>query len=697
MSEIIQFNDVGQYPFDESITGGVESLLFFDLIDSFDLVDVRLNVNWVVNSGGVELTFLHSFDNISYTTFKVLKVLSIGSIPLTIDVVENAGLHNKLYIKISCNEVSPASNCTLENINIVLREEVTGLVLHQSYLTYGIADKVEIRSKTNSGIAIPVDNTLTFDIENGDVVDVGCEVNYDLTTTIDVPTSIVFDDSLDNIGAVNKLQSEGIFPVDNITHLIKLDDLHSVDTSTLLPYTGILPYVDVHNRTYHRGVHLLSEKPIPPSDFRYLPTSDFEITDEEIGFTSDFINPIDYDKLVTPLSPVGGGGSFNWGRPKIVDIERSLTYGYSINEFLIGGSTDTNYPVDEDAVYVPEPPPETGEVVTFVNIINVVVLPSRTAIAFTNFTLSVDLDSVAWIANFDISDQASLDLIKPQGSVVKEVEININGELFNVFIGKTSTSLSSDRKKGIQRSIKCTGWSSVKQLSYPYHKKRSHTETSSSTPSGILNGELTGTGFTATWSSPSWTLPAHVFSYIDKAPLAAISDLVKSVGGVIIPHPTDKSFIVKPRYPISTWNWAAATVDKSLSEAQFFSMDTEWLPAESPDSIYVYGEEGGVGVKCVKQGTAGLITLPTVVDKHITDTIAGTERGRIEVCVNGFKEIIPITTYLDGTGIIMPHTLLEVTALDGSTWRGMVVGVSLSIKRVGNAVIQALSVERHYD
>jgi len=334
-----------------------------------------------------------------------------------------------------------------------------------------------------------------------------------------------------------------------------------------------------------------------------------------------------------------------------------------------------------------------------VNIVNIVKLPERTPIEFVDFTLATDLDSIAWTVNFTIASQTSLDILKPVGLTTVEVEININGELFVCFIGRTATSLSVDDSGMKKNSWKCVGWSKTKLLSHPYTRKRSFTETSDSTPAGLINDELSGTSFTASWNSVNWTIPANVYSYLEKAPLAAIAELAESVGAVIIPDPTNNSFTVEKYYPTSPWNWAITAPDFNLSETEFYTINTEWLPKESPDSIFVYGEEtGGAAVKCVKTGTAGVLTLPTVINKYITDTVAGTERGRIEVAKNGYKEIIPVTTYVDPVdGIIKPRSLLEITTSAGETWKGMVIGTSINIKRQGTAVIQSLNIERHYD
>jgi hypothetical protein len=447
-----------------------------------------------------------------------------------------------------------------------------------------------------------------------------------------------------------------------------------------------------------RLVDLKYNKPNLDSEFRYLPTSDFTVTTELVSFTTNFDEPIDYSVIKTPLSPVDSLTSYPWDKNKVVDVYQSLNYGYGVNNFLVGGTVRTTYLIDDEAIN-PVDPPIITEVIRLVNIINVVKLPERTPINYTNFTLSHDLDSIAWVANFDIADLGTLGIIQPVGLTTVDLEININGELFIVFVAKTSTSLQGDRARGVQRSIKCTAYSRTKLLSYPYSPRRSHVETSSSTPAGILNGELTGTGFTGVWSSPSWTIPANIFSYFEKAPIAAISELAMAVGAVIVPTPDADELTVTPRYPVSPWNWSIATVDRTLNESEFFSRDSNWEPKQKPDSIYVYGEEnGGAAVKCVVVGTAGVVTLPTIVDKYITDTIVGTERGRIEVAKQHIDELVPVTTYVDTVaGVVKPREILQINAIGGGSWRGMVSRVSLSISRNGSAVIQTLDIERYYE
>jgi hypothetical protein len=563
---------------------------------------------------------------------------------------------------------------------------------------YGIGNTVDTDVSIPWDVNEKLDLHVSLPITKGELIDIGLTLNY--REGLSIIKSIGTDFKYDFFEQFNT----------SITG-IRLGT-HSIDVITNLPYdffekfnTSILGIkagthsIDISGNLSFQMVDIQGSKVDPFREFRYLPTSDFQIDSELIGFTSDFIQPIDLTKVVSRLSPIESTVSLPWKLSTPIDIFKEIKWGYGLNNFLVGGVVRTIYDVDEDAINPPVDPPAVGGVIRVVNTVNVVKLPERTPIDFVDFTLATDLDSIAWVVNFTIGSQASLDLLKPTGLTTIEVEININGELFVCFIGRTKTLLSTGSGGGIKKAWKCTGWSATKRLSYPYSPKRSFTETSSSTPAGLLNDELLGSGFTGTWSSVSWTIPANVFSYYEKSPLAAISELMESVGAVLIPHPETKTLTIEPYYPVSPWDWDITSPDFTLNETDFYTMDTEWLPKESPDSIYVYGEEtGGVAVQAVRIGTAGLLPLPTIVNKYITDNVAGGERGRIEIAKNAFKEIIPVTTYVDAVdGIIKPQSLLQITPLSGATWKGMVVGTSIAIKRVGTAVVQSLQIERHYD
>lgn len=513
-------------------------------------------------------------------------------------------------------------------------------------------------------------------------------------------TGFVYDNDLKDLNVTNSLPKDSIFTRRVTTGLVYDNGFNKFFMDATAPYSMRMPAKKNVASLPFCAVDVQYTKPFVDKNFQYLPSTDFNIRDELIGFTTDFVQPYDVRFLKTKLSPVMMSTGGYWDKHVTADIQKSFRYGYSKNNFLVGGSFNNSYVTDDDAINPPVEPVPVREVIRLVNIVNVVKLPERTPVKWHNFTLARDLDSMAWVANFDISDSATYAMLKPTGLTPIEVEIDINGELFLMFVGYTQSSVSGDRVRGAQRNYKITLYSTTKLLTYPYKSRRSHNENSSTTPAGIVNDELLGSGFTGTWSAPSWTIPANVFSYFEKSPMAAISEVAEAVGAVIEPALNARDFSIVPRYEVSPWNWATATVDRTINEAECFTVDSKWEPREKPDSIYVYGEDnGGAAVKCVRQGTAGLVTLPTVVNKYITDTIAGTERGRIEVAKEHIDERVPITTFVDAVnGIIKPRELLEINPADGgAAWRGTVSLVSLRCERQGTAIVQSIEVERFYE
>lgn len=115
---------------------------------------------------------------------------------------------------------------------------------------------------------------------------------------------------------------------------------------------------------------------------------------------------IGYEK--TPIQPVSNNFETRFGFPRRVDKSQTLGFGFGINNFVVGGQWsdiyggDTTPPVDPDE---PVNHPDYGVYIT-VNIINIVVLPEETPLAFTNLKLSYDLDSFVWTADFDVATEA---------------------------------------------------------------------------------------------------------------------------------------------------------------------------------------------------------------------------------------------------------------------------------------------------
>jgi hypothetical protein len=100
-----------------------------------------------------------------------------------------------------------------------------------------------------------------------------------------------------------------------------------------------------------------------------------------------------------------------------------------------------------------------------------------------------------------------------------------------------------------------------------------------------------------------------------------------------------------------------------------------------------------------RDGSAGNLQLPMVVDPLISEVAAARQRGIAELGQSGRLSMQRLQIPLSSTmaGLVDTGRLIEVTG-DGAAWRGLVRGVSITAGRQqgGLSVRQELTVERHY-
>lgn len=456
----------------------------------------------------------------------------------------------------------------------------------------------------------------------------------------------------------------------------------------------VLPAIkDVSFKVSHHSVNLYGESGIRP-DYRYFTSVDFTFNGERANTTADFVDPINFDLIKRRLVPVSLSNNIDAGKKqRVLDFSQRLYWGYSVNRFVIGGSV--LLPNGDNDIRPPEAKVHPDyEVFRIVNIVNIVTLPNRDVVDFGDFTISIDVDSFCWVANFNIIGQRSYDLVKPNGRNLTQLEVNINDVKFSLFVATVGRSQVVGKSQ-----FKAVAYSPLKLLSYPYAHKRSFNQTVSKTASQLITDELTGTGLTLDWGSPDWTIPSNIHSYQDKTPMGALLEVVNAAGGVIQPSPDGNVVKVRPRFPTSPWQWDTATLDHTISINQFISVEDSNVPKDNPERVFVYGESNsGAGGRVTKLGTSGAKLLPDVVNKYITDGVVVQERGRIELAKNSYLNEVSMTTYVDtSVGIFLPLELVEFTEPDGSKWRGQVVATSIACKRVGTALLQNIKVLRYYE
>lgn len=531
----------------------------------------------------------------------------------------------------------------------------------------------------------------------------------------DVGTAVIYGGNLDFTDSHYKIDSGKPIPTKDVDTKFKTDALDKLEAVTTGTY-ALPEWKDVTTASPWHSVNLLGSKretvtftyPTLPVgnivnfDFATAPFTNKLIFDFSVSQPApNDQTPLTY-KTVTlngRLQPTEVHWSTFAGKAVTeLTFIQALKWGYGANNFLIGG-------VWKDAFVTepPEPPePPTIHVnygvYRVVNIVNLFTYPDMIPINFESLSINYDIDSFCWSANFVVSTEADYNLIRPIGGFLREVLASVNGTNFKFFVGRVNRSWSAEQSTGrVSKTFNCQAWSNLKRLAHPYAAKKSYTSTSATTAAQAVIEIATLSGVTVDWQTVDWNIPANVHSYQDQTPMGAMLQVIKAAGAVIMPDLATDGFTVKPRFPISPWNWNKLTSfpDRLMSEAQFFSIDNETIPKTNPDSIYVMGNT--TGVKCVRDGKAGTETLPDIIDKYITSIEVGQERGRNEVAANSFIEVVPMVTYVDENGLIMPLELIEFTEFGGGKWRGQVLSTTISIQRIGTGITQSITVGRFHD
>lgn len=348
-------------------------------------------------------------------------------------------------------------------------------------------------------------------------------------------------------------------------------------------------------------------------------------------------------------------------------------------------------PGDDDPIIVPSLP-----VYFMIPTLTVVRLPERTPINAINCSISTDLSSWAW--NFDMTiPPAELALVNPASTEdPSEVEITINGYVWTALV----ESFQSQRQFG-SRNVRVSGRSRSAMLAEPFAPARTYTEAEDRDASQLADQELTGTGWTLVWDAVDWLVPGGTFSYADLRPIEAISRLAAAIGAAVQSDPEEKTLRVVPTYPVSPWAWDDATPYAIVPANVLLAGDGAWKGGANSNGIYVYSQNASFGALVKITGTGGEEQLPMVVDALIVDADSAQERGREELArssrIKERKLTIPLFPSPAEFGLVPCGKLLEFTE-DEETWRGQVVGVTITAQRNGRnaSVRQVLSIERHY-
>jgi len=327
--------------------------------------------------------------------------------------------------------------------------------------------------------------------------------------------------------------------------------------------------------------------------------------------------------------------------------------------------------------------------------IHVVRLPDLVNVPVLSVQLQFDIDSWAWGVSLSLQTAAAIALLEPIDGEPVQVRINLDGYYFHALI----ESWTESRQFG-ETTYTATGRSPLALFASPYAPIRSHLEPDQMTAAQLIDAELANTNWSAAYHADllllctsEWLVPGGVWSYQNKSPIDAVLQVAGAIGARAYSDRTSNLVRIEPRYPISPWNWAAATADKTIPLSVARSVSTQLTPQPDYNHIFVSGQNQGVLVSAYRQGTAGDRPAPMITDSLITYANAGRERARNQLSNTGRQARVTIDLPLNEvTGLIEPGQLIEVS--DAIPWRGLAVGTTISAAH--GAIGQRVEIERHY-
>jgi len=344
------------------------------------------------------------------------------------------------------------------------------------------------------------------------------------------------------------------------------------------------------------------------------------------------------------------------------------------------------------------PPPSGGSIIISIqrvyvvlNDVNLIRVSDQQIIPTLSASLSLDAGS--WVWGFEASLPGSAQAaVEPTNDGPVELSVWVNGTEFRVF----AEQISRERTFG-NTQIRVSGRGIHAQLDQPYAPIKTFNQSSSRTHQQLLGDVLTDNsvslGWTIEYGLEDWNVPAGVFNH-QGTYISALAALTKAAGAYLVPHPSNKSFAVKPRYPIAPWDWGAITSDIVLPANVVSRESIRWLEKPNYNRVFVSGQQQGILGQITKAGTASDLTAPMLTDALITDVIAARQLGMSILADTGKQREIQIKLpVLSTTGIIQPGLFVRYQEPDGTQQLGLVRSTNIEIGLPD--VYQTLGLECH--
>lgn len=325
------------------------------------------------------------------------------------------------------------------------------------------------------------------------------------------------------------------------------------------------------------------------------------------------------------------------------------------------------------------------------NTVSLIRVSDSAAVPVLALALSLDIESWSWGFTATVPASAEVLFDPDSGGAPVDLLATINGTQFRLL----AESISRERSFGAA-VLNVTGRGRNAALAAPYAPVLNFSNTEYRTAQQIANDVLmlnnVPIGWAVDWGLTDWGVPANAFAH-QGTWIEALSVIAAAAGGYLQPHPTEQTIRFRHRYPVAPWNWGTVTPDFVLPVDAIVREGVRWMQKPGYNRVFVSGQEVGVLGQVSREGTAGDVVAPMVVDALITAADAARQRGRALLSDTGAHAIVSLRMpVLDATGIIEPGAFVEY--IDGSVDRlGMVRSVQVEVGFP--EVWQTLEVETH--
>jgi hypothetical protein len=333
-------------------------------------------------------------------------------------------------------------------------------------------------------------------------------------------------------------------------------------------------------------------------------------------------------------------------------------------------------------------------------------LPGNEDIEFESVNISIDRNSWTWSFDITISSKDYLDLIKPSGSTLVDIQININGWQWTCRVEDWSESISFGR-----RSWSVSGRSPSVELGEPYFVEPSFSNIEEH-GGQIVDRILSGTGWSANWDYDEfnpyteWLIPASALNLYDSSKIHQMQTIIQSVNAFVQTNAdTDDSqeFLIKPKYWKNPWKWSSDIVPAvMLNDSVCHEIGRSNKIIKTVNSVIVSGDNQGIIVDAVKDGTAGDMAAPMDINSLITTQDAGRERARHIIGNSGFwinhsMRLFSLMPPGQAPGLLLPGTFIQMSETGLTPWIGQTTGVMIIAQwNNGLNVSQTIEVEQFY-